>query len=77
MLRCRWKHTTASGWNSCRYITQPALSDERVQLNAAGQVQLKLKTPWRDDSARPARLVGKLKGSGRVAILYTSCVSPA
>ena len=32
----------------CRYITRPALADERVQLNAAGQVQLKLKTPWRD-----------------------------
>jgi hypothetical protein len=32
----------------CRTITRPALSDERVQLNAAGQVELKLKTPWRD-----------------------------
>ena len=32
----------------CRYITRPALSDERVQLNAAGQVELKLKTLWRD-----------------------------
>ncbi|MCA3181376.1 MAG: transposase [Burkholderiales bacterium] len=32
----------------CRYITRPSLSDERVQLNAAGQVELKLKTPWRD-----------------------------
>jgi hypothetical protein len=32
----------------CRYITRPALSYERVQLNAAGQVELKLKTPWRD-----------------------------
>lgn len=32
----------------CRYITQPALSDERVQLNVAGHVELKLKTPWRD-----------------------------
>lgn len=32
----------------CRYITRPALSDERVQLNAAGQVELKLKTAWRD-----------------------------
>jgi len=32
----------------CRYITRPALSDERVQLNAAGQVELKLNTPWRD-----------------------------
>jgi hypothetical protein len=32
----------------CRYITRPALSDEQVQQNAAGQVELKLKTPWRD-----------------------------
>ena len=32
----------------CRDLTRPALSDERVQLNAAGQVDLKLKTPWRD-----------------------------
>ena len=32
----------------CRYIAQPALSDERVQFSAAGRVQLKLKTPWRD-----------------------------
>ena len=24
------------------------LSDERVQLNADGQVELRLKTPWRD-----------------------------
>ena len=29
----------------CRYITRPALCDERVQLNTAGQVELKLKTP--------------------------------
>ena len=28
----------------CRYITRPALSDERVQCNVAGQVELKLKT---------------------------------
>ena len=32
----------------CRYITRPALSDERVKPNTAGQVELKLKTPWRD-----------------------------
>ena len=29
-------------------ITRPALANERVQTNAAGQVVLKLKTPWRD-----------------------------
>ena len=32
----------------CRYITGPALANERVQANAAGQVVLKLKTAWRD-----------------------------
>ena len=32
----------------CRYITRPALVNDRVQCNAAGQVVLKLKTAWRD-----------------------------
>jgi len=32
----------------CRTITRPALANERVQCNAAGQVVLKLKSPWRD-----------------------------
>ena len=32
----------------CCYIARPALSDERVQINTAGQVELKLKTLWRD-----------------------------
>jgi hypothetical protein len=32
----------------CRYITRPALANERVQTNAGGQVVLKPKTPWRD-----------------------------
>jgi Putative transposase len=32
----------------CRYITRPALANERVQCNAAGQVVLKLETPWHD-----------------------------
>ena len=33
----------------CRYITRPALANERVQCNAAGQVVLRLKTQfqWR------------------------------
>jgi hypothetical protein len=33
----------------CRYITRPALANERVQCNAAGQVVVKLKTKfqWR------------------------------
>ena len=32
----------------CRDITRPALANERVQTNTAGQVVLKLKTAWRD-----------------------------
>ena len=32
----------------CRCITRPALANERVQTNAAGQVVLKLRTPLRD-----------------------------
>ena len=34
-------------------ITRPALANERVQCYAAGQVVLKLKTPWRDGTTRP------------------------
>ena len=37
----------------CRYIRRPALASERVQTNAAGQVELKLKTPWRDGTSNP------------------------
>ena len=34
----------------CRYITRPALANERVQCNAAGRVVLELETAWRDDT---------------------------
>ena len=43
----------------CRYITRPALANERVQCNAAGQVVLKLKTPWRDGTTQPVRTTGR------------------
>jgi hypothetical protein len=45
----------------CRYITRPALSDERVQLNAAGQVELKVKTPDRQEPASEAAVVAECK----------------
>ena len=35
---------------SSRYITRPALASDRVQCNYAGQVVLKLKTPWHDST---------------------------
>lgn len=41
--------------SSVRHTTRPALSDERVQINIAGQVELKLKTPWRDRTAHLAK----------------------
>ncbi len=48
----------------CRYITRAALSDEGLRLNAAGQVELELKTPWRDGTTHlvmsPLRLMQRL-----------------
>ena len=35
----------------CRYITRPAIASERVSVNRAGQVVLKLKTPYRDGTS--------------------------
>ncbi len=32
----------------CRYITRPALANDRVKINGQGQVELKLQTLWRD-----------------------------
>ncbi|MGH8569983.1 MAG: transposase [Gammaproteobacteria bacterium] len=32
----------------CRYITRPAIANERLALNQAGQVVLTLKTPYRE-----------------------------
>jgi len=46
-IRCRerWQaHDRKRLEQLCRDITRAALSDERVQCNAAGQVALKLKT---------------------------------
>jgi len=34
----------------CRYITRPAPANERVQCISAGQVVIRLKTPWREDT---------------------------
>ena len=32
----------------CRYITRPAISNERLAINREGNAVLKLKTPWRN-----------------------------
>jgi hypothetical protein len=51
----------------CRYITRQALSDKRVQLNAAGQVELKLKTLRRDGTTH--RVMSLLEFMQRLAAL--------
>ena len=52
----------------CRYITRLALSNERVQCNAAGQVVLKLKTPWHDNTRH--LMMSPLKFILRLAPLF-------
>ncbi len=32
----------------CRYITRPAIANERLKLNSAGEVVLQLKSPYQD-----------------------------
>jgi hypothetical protein len=44
-------HDRATLERLCRYITRPALANERVTTNDKGQVVLKLKSPYRDGSS--------------------------
>ncbi len=44
-----------------------ALSDERIRVNAAGQVELDLKTPWRDGTTH--RVMSPLEFMQRLAAL--------
>ena len=46
-----WAMCTASR-NAALERTRPGLSAERVQLNAADQVDLQLKTPWRNGTTQ-------------------------
>ena len=56
----------------CRYITRPAFANERVQTNAAGQVVLKLKTPWRDGTTH--LVMSPLELMQRLAALVSSFI---
>ncbi len=59
----------------CRCITRPALANERVQCNAAGQVVLKLKTPWRDGTTH--LVMSPLEFMQRLAALVPRLRRPA
>jgi len=54
----------------CRYITRPALANERVQTNPARQVVLKLKTAWRDGTTH--LVMSPLEFMQRLAALVPS-----
>jgi hypothetical protein len=58
----------------CRYITRPALSDERIQVNAAGQVQLELKTPWQDGTTH--LVLSPLEFMQRLAFSWQGSLGP-
>ncbi|MGH2524119.1 MAG: transposase [Anaerolineales bacterium] len=45
---CCAAHQREKREHLCRYITCPAIANERLALNRAGQVVLTLKTPYRD-----------------------------
>ncbi len=51
----------------CRSFGRPALSDERVQINAAGQVEFKHATPWRDGTTH--LVMSRLEFMRRLAAL--------
>ena len=48
----------------CRYITRPAIANERLKLNSAGDVVLQLKSPYRDGTThivmRPLEFMQRL-----------------
>jgi len=52
----------------CRYITRPAIANERLKRNRAGQVVLQLKSPWRDGTTHivmsPLDFMQRLSGTG-------------
>ncbi len=43
-----WPRLARRGPTLCRYITRPAIANERLALNRAGQVVLTLKTAYRE-----------------------------
>jgi hypothetical protein len=45
---CCAEHQRKALERLCRYITRPAIANERLKEDAAGNVVLQLKSPWRD-----------------------------
>jgi len=55
----------------CRYITRPAIANERFKRNRAGQVVLQLKSPYKDGTTHivmePLEFMERLAGPGAPA----------
>ena len=47
-------HTGKELERLCRYITRPAIANERLKRNPAGQIVLQLKSPYPRPKAEPA-----------------------
>ena len=58
-----------------RYITRSTLANERVPCNADGQLELKLKSPWRDGTTHLA--ISPLEFMQRLAVLTRLTPQPA
>ncbi len=59
MSATSWKarHKDVSAWRAedatlCHYITRPAIANERLTLNRAGDVVLQLKSPYHDGTPK-------------------------
>jgi hypothetical protein len=51
----------------CHHITRAGQDNERVQTNASGQVEAKLKTAWRDGTMHLAMLPPEFQASGEAS----------
>jgi Putative transposase len=68
----------------CRYITRPALANERLTRNRAGDVVLQLKSPYHDGTTHivmsPLEFMQRLAGSspvhGSISVASTACSRP-
>ncbi|HUF80517.1 MAG TPA: transposase [Burkholderiales bacterium] len=49
------RSATPTADRPCRYITRPAIANERLERNGAGDVVLQLKSAWRDGTTLPGR----------------------
>ena len=59
----------------CRYITRPAIANERLKRNRAGQVVLQLKSPYKDGTTHI--VMEPLEFMERLAALVPAPASPS